>query len=87
MRVLYGGLYSIVNYVIEVSLFWNMLFKIFISIIMIKIAFTNRNFKTFFKQLMLFYLVSLTFGGAAFMLLFFINPSGIIFENGLWVLQ
>lgn len=77
-----GGLYSIVNYVIDISLFANMIFKIIISIIMIQIAFSNRNFKTFFKQLMLFYLVSLTFGGAAFMLLFFINPSGIIFENG-----
>lgn len=77
-----GGLYSIVNYIIDISWFTNIIFKIFISAIMIKIAFNNRNFKSFFKQLMLFYLVSLTFGGAAFMLLFFVNPSGIIFENG-----
>lgn len=82
MASLIGGLYSIVNYVIDISLIANMIFKIFISVIMIQIAFSNRNFKTFFKQLMLFYLVSLTFGGAAFMLLFFVNPSGIIFENG-----
>ncbi len=77
-----GGIYSIVNYVLDISFISNILFKIFISVIMIQMAFSNRNFKTFFKQLMLFYLVSLTFGGAAFMLLFFVNPSGIIFENG-----
>lgn len=77
-----GGIYSIVNYVLDISFISNILFKIFISVIMIQIAFSNRNFKIFFKQLMLFYLVSLTFGGAAFMLLFFVNPSGIVFENG-----
>lgn len=77
-----GGIYSIVNYVLDVSLLVNMLFKIFISVIMIKIAFKSGSKKAFFKQLMLFYLVSLTFGGTAFMLLFFINPKGVIFEKG-----
>lgn len=77
-----GGMYSILNYIIDISLMANIMFKIFISVIMVQITFQNRKFKSFFKQLMLFYLVSLTFGGAAFMLLFFINPSGIIFENG-----
>lgn len=74
-----GGIYSIVNYVLDITLFTNMLFKIFISIIMIKIAFQSGNKKAFFKQLMLFYLVSLTFGGAAFMLLFFVNPKRCCF--------
>ena len=77
-----GGIYSIVNYVIDASLFTNMLFKIFISLIMIKLSFKCSNFKSYFKQLILFYLVSLTFGGCAFMLLFFVNPSGVIFEEG-----
>ena len=39
-----GGLYSIMNYVIDISLFSNMILKIFISVIMIQIAFSNRNF-------------------------------------------
>lgn len=77
-----GGIYAIVNYVLDVSLFVNMLFKIFISVIMIKIAFQSGNKRSFFKQLMIFYLVSLTFGGSAFMLLFFVNPQGVIFEKG-----
>jgi hypothetical protein len=31
---------------------------------------------------MLFYLVSFTFGGVAFMLLFFLKPDEIIYEDG-----
>lgn len=77
-----GGIYSIVNYVLDVSIFINVMFKVFISIVMINIVFKSSNLKSFFKQLMLFYLVSFTFGGTAFMLLFFVNPNGIIFEKG-----
>lgn len=77
-----GGIYSIVNYVLDVSLIINLLFKLLISLIMIRIVFHTTNFKGFFKLLILFYLVSLTFGGTAFMLLFVINPKGIIFEGG-----
>ena len=49
------------------------------------IGFDSRKFKTIFKQLILFYLVSFTFGGISFMLLFLINPANIVFENGLLV--
>jgi len=77
-----GGIYSILNYVLNVSFIINILFKFFISVIMIKIAFKSKSFKSFFKQLILFYLVSLTFGGTAFMLLFFINPNGVVFKEG-----
>ncbi len=77
-----GGIYSIVNYVLEVSMFVNILFKVFISFVMIKIAFESNSFKNFFKQLMIFYLVSFTLGGTSFMLLFFVNPKAIIFEKG-----
>ena len=52
-----------------------------ISIVMIKIAFNKSNFKKILKQLMFFYLVSFTFGGIAFMLLFFINPQNIIVKS------
>lgn len=80
-----GGLYAILNYIIDLSLLQNILFKIFLSIIMIEIAFENSNLKRLFKNIIMFYLTSLTFGGASFMLLFLINPENIIYENGRFI--
>lgn len=79
-----GGIFSIITYIIDCSTIFGILMKIAISIIMIRIAFKNYKMKKIFKLLMFFYLVSFTFGGIAFMLLFFINPQNIkINENRL----
>lgn len=80
-----GGLYAILNYIIVISLLENILFKISISIIMIEIAFECSNVKKLFKNIVMFYLTSLTFGGASFMLLFLISPEDIIYENGYFI--
>lgn len=77
-----GSLYSIVNYVLSLELVENILFKLLLSIFMIQIAFTNLKLKQFFKVIIMFYLTSLTFGGASFMLLFLISPENVIYENG-----
>ena len=77
-----GGIYSILNYVLNMSNFINIFLKIFISIIMIKIAFNSYNYKTFIKQLIWFYLISFMMGGIAFMLLFSIKHKNIVFQNG-----
>lgn len=81
----FGGLYSIVNYVVTISPFQNMVLKVLISIVIVKIAFNPLKIKFLIKELILFYLVSFTFGGAAFMLLYFINPENIISENGILI--
>lgn len=78
----FGSLYAILNYVISLSNFENFLLKLFISSFMILISFDNKKIKVFFKNLIMFYLTSFTFGGAAFMLLFFVKPENVIFENG-----
>ncbi len=79
---IFGSSYAILNYIIKLNLIQNLFLKIFISSFMILVAFENKKIKTFLKNLMMFYLTSLTFGGSAFMLLFFINPQSIIYENG-----
>ena len=78
----FGSLYAILNYIINLNLFTNFLLKLFISIFMILLSFENKKMKIFFKNLIMFYLTSFTFGGAAFMLLFFISPESVIYENG-----
>ena len=82
---LVAGLYSILNYLWNLGNIESFIVKFLISIMMILIGFDSRKFKTILKQLILFYLVSFTFGGISFMLLFLINPSNIVFENGLLV--
>lgn len=80
-----GGIYSIISYFIELSNFQNLLLKILLSVFMIKISFKPNKIIYLFREVILFYLVSFTFGGAAFMLLYFINPSNIISENGILI--
>lgn len=80
-----GGIYSILNYVIKETIFINILLKILISIIMVKIAFKSRKFKTFFKQLMCFYVVSFMIGGVAFMIVFLMNQNNVMYKDGMLI--
>lgn len=82
---LLAGLYSILNYLWNLGNTQSLLVKFLISIMIVLIGFDSRKLKTVFKQLILFYLVSFTFGGISFMLLFLINPANVVFENGLLV--
>lgn len=85
MRILFasliGGLFAICNYIVNINWFSGIILKIVVSIIMMKIAFNKCTSKKLIKQLIYFYLVSFTFGGIAFMLLFFINPKDIIIKS------
>ncbi|HIT71307.1 MAG TPA: sigma-E processing peptidase SpoIIGA [Candidatus Scatovivens faecipullorum] len=76
-----GGIFSILNYLMNINSLENMILKIIISILMMLIAFNEYKIKKLIKQLLFFYLVSFTFGGIAFMLLFFIKPQNIIMKS------
>lgn len=80
-----GGLFAIITYVTDLPMFPGMIMKVIISIIMIEIAFKQRKLNKFIKILIFFYLVSFTFGGIAFMLLFFISPQNIIINKNRFV--
>lgn len=80
-----GGIFAIITYITELSMFLGIIIKIVISIIMMKIAFKEKRLNKFIKTLVFFYLVSFTFGGIAFMLLFFINPQNIIINENRFV--
>lgn len=80
-----GGIFSIITYFINLSTLESLILKILVSVLIIKISFKAQKIGYLFKQLVLFYLVSFTFGGAAFMLLYFVNPENIIAENGVLI--
>ena len=80
-----GGIFAIIIYVVNLSFLYEIIIKIIVSIIMMKIAFGERKLDKFVKNLIFFYLVSFTFGGIAFMLLFFISPQNIIINENRFV--
>lgn len=65
-----GALYAILNFILPMNTLENIFFKIFISIVMIKISFVDLKIRKFLTALIMFYLTSLTFGGASFMVMF-----------------
>lgn len=42
-------------------------------------------YKIVFKEFIIFYLTSFTFGGVAFALLYFVSPQNILMENGVLI--
>lgn len=81
-----GGFFSILNYIVKFNFISSCIFKIILSILMMKIAFEEiKNPQKMIKMLIFFYLVSFTFGGIAFMLVFFINPDNVIINDNHFV--
>ena len=76
-----GGIYAILSYMSMLEICSNLFLKIALSVVMVYIAFNPKNKKIFFKQLMIFYLTSFTFGGVAFALLYFVSPQKILMEK------
>jgi len=80
-----GSIYAIITYTSRLVIYSNMLLKVALSAVMVYIAFHPIKIKAFFKELMIFYLTSFTFGGVAFALLYFVKPQDILFESGVLV--
>ena len=82
---LLGGIYAIVAYISEVDIYKTLILKILLSVAMIYIALNPNTIKKCLKQLLIFYLTSFTFGGTSFALLYFIKPSEIFMQNGIYI--
>jgi len=76
-----GSIYAIISYMSILEIYSSIFLKIILSIAMVYIAFNSKTIKQFFKQLIIFYLTSFTFGGVAFASLYFMNPENISMEN------
>lgn len=80
-----GAVYAIIIYLIDLKIYTNHITKLVVSICMIYIAFDSTNIKTMLKQLIIFYLTSFCFGGAAYYLLYGVNPNLIKSINGVLI--
>ena len=80
-----GAIYAILVYIIDLKIYTNPIVKVLISVCMIYISFNSTNVKILLKQLLIFYLTSFCFGGAAYYLLHNINPNMIQSVNGVLI--
>jgi len=79
-----GAVYAVLSVVEVLGVYNNIFVKILVSVIIIYISTDTKNFKSLFKALLVFYLVSFTFGGIALALLYFIKPENILMRNGVY---
>ena len=82
---LLGAIYAIVLYLIDLKIYTSQITKVIVSVSMVYIAFNATNIKIMLKQLIIFYLTSFCFGGAAYYLLYVVNPDLIKSINGVLV--
>lgn len=80
-----GSVYAIIIYLKILDISSNIIMKILLSISMVWIAFKEKNYKIFLKDLLMFYLVSFIFGGCSFALIYFISPNKVQIRNGVLV--
>lgn len=80
-----GAIYSCIAYTGILQGYFSFILKIILSIVIVFVAFYPQTMKKMWKYLLLFYLTSFVFGGAAFALIYIVKPQEIIMKNGLFL--
>lgn len=80
-----GAIYSIVAYMSILEIYSSMFLKIILSIVIVYISYNPQNAKQLWKEVLIFYMTSFVFGGAAFALIYIIKPQDIFMKNGLFL--
>ena len=82
---LLGATYSILAYTSALNIYSSLILKIILSVIIVYIAYNPQNVKQLWKDILIFYLTSFVFGGAAFALIYIVKPQDILMKNGLFL--
>lgn len=82
---LVGSLYVTIQYITNLNLYYNNIFKIILAIVMVYIAFNVKDIRKMLKKLLIFYLTTFTFGGVATYLIYVIKPQELVIRNGMYV--
>ncbi len=80
-----GAIYTVISYMKILEIYSNFFLKLLLSIIIIYIAYNPQRMRKMWKILLIFYMISFVFGGAAFALIYFVKPQDIIMKNGLFL--
>lgn len=85
LGALIGAIYSIIYYLFRLKIYSSFIIKIILSIVIIYVAFNSSNLKELLKKVLLFYLSSFVFGGAAIAIIYMVNSQNITIQNGVLV--
>lgn len=85
LGALIGATYSVIYYLLKLKIYSSFIIKIILSIVIIYVAFNSKNFKDLLKKILLFYLTSFVFGGAAIAIIYMVNSQNITIQNGVMV--
>lgn len=80
-----GAIYAVVIFFPALKLYYTLIAKLLFSMLLVAVAYKIDRVKAFFTLLLLFYMVSFTFGGAALALFYFTNVGaylGALLSNG-----
>ena len=80
-----GAIYSIIAYMSILEMYSSVILKIILSVIIVYIAYNPQNVKNMWKYLVIFYMTSFVFGGAAFALIYIVKPQDSLMKNGLFL--
>lgn len=78
-----GAIYTLIAYVSRIKIYSNVFLKLTLSLVIVYVAYNPQNIKKLFKDLIVFYLTSFVFGGAAFSIIYIVKPQEILKNNGL----
>lgn len=76
-----GGVYSLVILCDDLNFLLSTFGKLFVACLIVLIAFKYRNFKTYAKEVMIFFFVNLLFLGIIIGLWFMFKPKGVVINN------
>ena len=85
LGALIGAFYSIIYYLLKIKIYSSFIVKVFLSIIIIYVAFNSNSLKELIKKIILFYLTSFVFGGATIAIIYMANSQNITIQNGVLV--
>lgn len=82
---LVGAIYTLISYISNMQIYSNMILKVILSIVIVYIAFYPQNVKQLCKYILIFYLTSFVFGGAAFAFIYIVKPQETLMKDGLFL--
>ena len=82
---LLGAIYSVISYMSILQVYSSFILKIVLSVVIVYISFYPQSIKKMWKYMLIFYLVSFVFGGAALALIYIVKPQEILMKNGLFL--
>lgn len=73
------------SYIFQIKIYSSIKLKVLLSIVMVYIAFKPKSIKEISRQILIFYMTSFVFGGAAIALIHFISPEQVQTKNGMYI--